>query len=115
MYLVAIIDWNSRRVLSWRLSNTMGADFCVSALTEALALYGAPEIFNSDQVRWTPSFGQSDRYVKQWAGGWGWLSCYSGLVSLSLEVGLVGSLASQSVMGPFGIVEFDVSGQPSSE
>ena len=49
MYLVAIIDWHSRKVLSWRLSNTMGVDFCVSALTEALALYGAPEIFNSDQ------------------------------------------------------------------
>ena len=49
MYLVAIIDWNSRKVLSWRLSNTMSVDFCVSALTEALALYGAPEIFNTDQ------------------------------------------------------------------
>ena len=48
MYLVAIIDWNSRKVLSWRLSNTMSVDFCVAALTEALALYGAPEIFNSD-------------------------------------------------------------------
>ena len=46
MYLVAIIDWNSRKVLSWRLSNTMSTDFCVSALTEALALYGAPEIVN---------------------------------------------------------------------
>ena len=49
MYLVAIIDWHSRKVLSWRLSNTMGVDFCVSALTEAIAIYGAPEIFNSDQ------------------------------------------------------------------
>ncbi|MDA8373811.1 MAG: IS3 family transposase [Actinomycetota bacterium] len=46
MYLVAIIDWNSLKVLSWRLSNTMSTDFCVSALTEALALYGAPEIVN---------------------------------------------------------------------
>lgn len=49
MYLVAIIDWYSRRVLSWRLSNTMEADFCVSALDEALARYGSPEIFNTDQ------------------------------------------------------------------
>ncbi len=49
MYLVAIIDWHSRKVLSWRLSNTMGADFCVSALTGALASYGLPEIFKSDQ------------------------------------------------------------------
>ena len=49
MYLVAIIDWHSRRVLSWRLSNTMETDFCVNALEEALAQYGAPEIFNTDQ------------------------------------------------------------------
>src|SRR4051812_11032266 len=48
-YLVAIMDWASRRVLSWRLSNTMDATFCVEALEEALALYGRPEIFNSDQ------------------------------------------------------------------
>jgi putative transposase len=48
-YLVAIMDWRSRKVLSWRLSKTMTADFCVAALHEALALYGAPEIFNTDQ------------------------------------------------------------------
>ena len=48
-YLVAIMDWHSRKVLSWRLSNTMTADFCVAALHEALALYGTPEIFNTDQ------------------------------------------------------------------
>lgn len=49
MYLVAIMDWYSRRVLAWRVSNTMDADFCVDALEEALERYGAPEIFNSDQ------------------------------------------------------------------
>jgi len=49
VYLVAIMDWHSRRVLSWRLSNTMTADFCVEALEEALARYGRPEIFNTDQ------------------------------------------------------------------
>jgi putative transposase len=48
-YLVAIMDWHSRKVLTWRLSNTMTADFCVAALHEALALYGAPYIFNTDQ------------------------------------------------------------------
>jgi putative transposase len=48
-YLVAIMDWHSRKVLSWRLSNTMTTDFCVAALEEALALFGPPEIFNSDQ------------------------------------------------------------------
>jgi len=49
MYLVAIMDWHSRKVLSWRLSNTMTVDFCVAALEEALALFGTPEIFNTDQ------------------------------------------------------------------
>jgi putative transposase len=49
VYLVAIVDWFSRRVLSWRLSITMDVDFCVEALEEALAKYGKPEIFNSDQ------------------------------------------------------------------
>jgi len=49
LYLVAIMDWFSRKVLSWRLSNTMDADFCVDALEEALARFGQPEIFNTDQ------------------------------------------------------------------
>ena len=49
MYLVAIMHWHSRRVLSWRLSNTMDTGFCVEALEEALQRYGAPGIFNTDQ------------------------------------------------------------------
>ena len=49
LYLVAVIDWTSRAVLSWRLSNTMDVSFCVSALEEALARFGRPEIFNTDQ------------------------------------------------------------------
>lgn len=49
LYLVVIMDWYSRKALSWRLSNTLDAGFCVEALEEALAVYGAPEIFNSDQ------------------------------------------------------------------
>ena len=49
LYLVAIMDWATRRVLSWRLSNTMDAEFCVEALKEALDRYGRPEIFNTDQ------------------------------------------------------------------
>ena len=48
-YLVAMMDWQSRQVLSWRLSNTMETPFCVEALEEALARYGAPDIFNTDQ------------------------------------------------------------------
>ena len=49
VYLVAIIDWYSRRVLSWRISNSMEALFCVDCLEEALRAHGKPEIFNSDQ------------------------------------------------------------------
>jgi putative transposase len=49
LYLVAIMDWYSRKVLSWRLSNTMDIHFCLEALDEAIAYFGAPEIFNSDQ------------------------------------------------------------------
>ncbi|AWA98194.1 MULTISPECIES: IS3 family transposase [Vibrio] len=49
LYLVAIIDWYSRKVLSWRLSNTMDTSFCIEALEEALKHYGPPDIFNSDQ------------------------------------------------------------------
>ncbi|WP_434513533.1 IS3 family transposase [Dechloromonas sp. ARDL1] len=49
VYLVAIVDWYSRRVLAWRLSNTLTTDFCLEALQEAITRYGTPEIFNTDQ------------------------------------------------------------------
>jgi putative transposase len=49
VYLVAVIDWFTRRVLSHRVSITMEADFCVEALEEALAKHGKPDIFNTDQ------------------------------------------------------------------
>jgi putative transposase len=49
MYLVAVMDWYSRKVLSWRVSNTLDSEFCVSALEEAIARYGCPKIFNTDQ------------------------------------------------------------------
>ena len=49
MYLVAIMDWHTRRVLSWRVANTLDTDFCVEALEEALERFGKPEIFNTDQ------------------------------------------------------------------
>jgi putative transposase len=49
MYLIAIMDWPTRKVLSWRLSNALDTQFCVEALKAALLKYGAPEIFNSDQ------------------------------------------------------------------
>ena len=49
VYLVAVIDWYSRNVLAWRVSNTLDSGFCVDCLEQALQVYGAPEIFNSDQ------------------------------------------------------------------
>ena len=49
LYLVGIMDWASRRVLSWRLSNSLDASFCVEALEDALSRFGPPEIFNTDQ------------------------------------------------------------------
>jgi putative transposase len=49
LYLVAILDWATRKALAWRLSNTLTSEFCVAALEEAIARYGTPEIFNSDQ------------------------------------------------------------------
>lgn len=48
-YLVAIMDWYSRNVLSWRISNTLDITFCIAAVEEAITHYGTPEIFNSDQ------------------------------------------------------------------
>jgi putative transposase len=56
LYLVAIMDWATRHVLAWRLSNTMDASFCVEALNEALSKYPKPEIFNTDQGSQFTSF-----------------------------------------------------------
>jgi putative transposase len=60
LYLVAIMDWASRKVLAWQLSNTMEADFCVAALEEAIARYGTPDIFNTDQGSQFTSFAFTD-------------------------------------------------------
>lgn len=49
VYLIAVMDWHSRYVLSWRLSNSLDASFCIEALEDALMQYGRPEIFNTDQ------------------------------------------------------------------
>jgi putative transposase len=49
LYLVAVMDWATRKVLAWRLSNTMDVEFCIEALQEACARFGRPEIFNTDQ------------------------------------------------------------------
>jgi putative transposase len=49
LYLVAVMDWATRKVLSWRVSNTLEAEFCLEALEEAMARFGTPEVFNTDQ------------------------------------------------------------------
>ena len=61
LYLVAIIDWASRAVLAWRLSNSMDVSFCLDALDEALARFGKPEIFNTDQGSQFTSAGFTGR------------------------------------------------------
>lgn len=60
LYLVAIMDWLTRKVLAWRLSNTLEADFCVEALNEAIHLFGPPEIMNTDQGSQFTSFAWTD-------------------------------------------------------
>lgn len=51
LYLVAIMDWFTRKVLAWRISNTLEADFCVEALNEAVHRFGPPEIMNTDSQK----------------------------------------------------------------
>lgn len=61
LYLVAIMDWFTRKVLAWRISNTLEADFCVEALNEAIHRFGAPTIMNTDQGSQFTSFAWTDR------------------------------------------------------
>ena len=61
LYLVAIMDWHTRKVLAWRISNTLEAGFCVDALNEAIHKFGAPDIMNTDQGSQFTSFAWTDR------------------------------------------------------
>jgi len=61
LYLVAIMDWHTRKVLAWRISNTLEAEFCVDALNEAIYKFGAPDIMNTDQGSQFTSFAWTDR------------------------------------------------------
>lgn len=61
LYLVAIMDWSTRKVLAWRISNALEADFCVEALNEAIYRFGARKIMNSDQGSHFTSFAWTDR------------------------------------------------------
>ncbi len=69
IYLVAVMDWVSRYVLSWRLSNSLDSSFCIEVLEEALMLYGSPEIFNSDQVLTVESTFFSSKTLTSYALG----------------------------------------------
>lgn len=66
LYLVAIMDWATRKALAWRLSNTLDSSFCVEALSEAITKYGKPEIMNTDQgsqftgAAWITSLNEAD-------------------------------------------------------
>ena len=61
LYLVAIMDWHTRKVLAWRISNTLEANFCIKALNEAIHKFGPPEIMNTDQGSQLTSFAWTDR------------------------------------------------------
>ena len=61
LYLVAIMDWHTRKVLAWRISNTQEAEVCVEALNEAILRFGAPDIMNTDQGSQFTSFAWTDR------------------------------------------------------
>ena len=61
LYLIAIMDWHTRKVLAWRISNTYEAEFCVEALNEAIHRFGPPEIMNTDQGSQFTSFAWTDR------------------------------------------------------
>jgi len=61
LYLVAIMDWHTRKVLAWRISNTLEAEFCIDALNEAIHKFGPPEIMNTDQGSQFTSFVWTDR------------------------------------------------------
>ena len=84
LYLVAIIDWFSRKVLAWRLSNSMAADFCVEALEEALARFGAPEIFNTERApsSHVPSLSPCSRHTRSESA---WTAKAAGATTSSLS------------------------------
>lgn len=61
LYLVAIMDWHTRKVLAWRISNTLEADFCIEVLSEAIARFCSPEIMNTYRGSQFTSFAWTDR------------------------------------------------------
>ena len=82
LYLVAIMDWATRKVLAWRLSNTMDVGFCVEALKEALARYGKPEIFNTDRAVNSP-VSRSQAYCRPPTSRSAWMVVAAGWTTFS--------------------------------
>ena len=70
VYLAAVIDWHSRKVLAWRLSISMDTAFCTEAVEEAIAKYGKPEIFNTDQGS-QGGFNRSSQHLTEGGVRWG--------------------------------------------
>ena len=84
MYLVAVMDWHSRKILSWRLSNTLDSDFCIQALQERFERYGSPEIFNTDQGAQFTSNGFT-RYSKTTESPSAWTAAADARTTSSLN------------------------------
>ena len=90
LYLVAIMDWHSRKVLSWRLSNSLDAMPCIEALEDALANHGVPDIFNSDQGCQFTSEGFTDVLKDRGAFRSAWMARDAGwIMYLSSDSGAV--------------------------
>ncbi len=117
LYLVAIMDWATRKVLAWRLSNTMDAGF-VAALEEALARFGKTEIFNTDQgSQFTPQgFTSMLRDAERISMDWGrWMrQCSSNAFGESLEV-RVRYLQQRDRLGSCGLGRWYLLQHPASE
>ncbi|WP_136637801.1 DDE-type integrase/transposase/recombinase [Pseudooceanicola onchidii] len=99
LYLVAIMDWFTRKVLTWRISNTLEADFCVEVLNEAIHRFGPPEIMNTDQGSQFTSFAWTDR-----------LKRIGSRISMDAR-GAVSTTSSSSAMLYFNQIETDQKGQ----
>jgi len=101
VYLAAVIDWFSRRVLAWRLSITMEAAFCVEAVEEALARHGRPEIFNTDQGSQGGFMRSSQHRDRGWCDGGSatFVSGLAGQVAVAGATACCAAGASASVLG----------------
>ena len=129
-YLVAVIDWYARRVLAWRISNTLEAGFCVDCLEDALRTHGRPEVFNSDQgsqltreaftgvLRRSGHQGGGESVIDGTRGGRGGVRrtantiLDAGPAAFPRGVHGIRGAVAQGLVGPLAVVEGKVLGQP---